>query len=86
MKNEARNFIGELVDILKSSGWIQGAINHPGAFGGKAKEKGMSTAAYAQSVLSGKSKASSQTKRQAKLALTLMSLRKRKKKKDKNAE
>jgi 2-hydroxychromene-2-carboxylate isomerase len=56
--------------------WIKGAIKHPGAFTKKAKAAGMSTSAFAAKVLSPKSKASTQTKRQAALAQTLRKFRK----------
>jgi hypothetical protein len=57
--------------------WIKGAIKHPGAFKAKAKRAGMSTAAYASKVLKKGSKASTTTKRQARLAKTLSKMRKR---------
>lgn len=47
--------------------WIKGAIKHPGAFSAKAKRAGMSTAAFAAKTLKKKSKASTETKRQANL-------------------
>jgi len=53
--------------------WIAGAIKRPGAFTRKAKAAGMSTGAYAKSVLAKGSGASTQTKRQANLARTLRS-------------
>jgi len=58
--------------------WIKGAIKHPGAFSAKAKRAGKSTRAYASSVLKKGSRASTTTKRQARLAKTLMSFRKAK--------
>lgn len=57
--------------------WIQGAIKRPGAFRAKAKRAGMSTSAYARKVTRKGSKASTQTKRQARLAQTLGKMRKR---------
>jgi hypothetical protein len=51
--------------------WIQGAIKRPGAFRAKARAAGMSTGAYAKSVLAKGSGASTRTKRQAALAQTL---------------
>jgi hypothetical protein len=62
----------------KKGGWIQGAIKRPGAFTAKAKAAGMSTSAYAKSVLKEGSKASTRTKRQANLAQTLGKMRKKK--------
>ena len=59
--------------------WIKGAIKHPGAFRAKAKRAGMSTRAYARHVLRKKSRASTRTKQQARLALKLMSFRKKRK-------
>ena len=55
--------------------FIQGAIKNPGAFSKKAKNAGMSTAAYANKVTKPSSKASTTTKRQANLAKTLSKLR-----------
>jgi hypothetical protein len=49
-------------------------IEHPGAFKAKAEAAGMSTEAYAHSVLSGDSKADGKTRKQASLALTLMGM------------
>ena len=57
--------------------WIQKAISKPGSFSAAAKRAGMSTAAYASAVLSGKIKASAQTKRRARLAKTLRRMSKR---------
>jgi hypothetical protein len=72
MKNE------EPLRYAKKGGWIQGAIKRPGAFTAKAKAAGMSTSAYAKSVLKEGSKASTRTKRQANLAQTLGKMRKKK--------
>ena len=58
--------------------WIQGAIKRPGAFSAKAKRAGVSTTAYARSVLKKGSRASATTKRQARLALTLGKMKKKK--------
>ena len=54
-------------------------IKHPGAFGKKAKAAGMSTSAYARSVLKSGSKATAQTKKQAALAKAFSTMRKKKK-------
>ncbi len=59
--------------------WIAGAIEHPGAFGKKAKTAGMSTAAFASKALKPGSQADEKTKKQAALAQTLSKMRKRKK-------
>ena len=59
----------------RKKNWIKGAIKHPGAFRKKAKKAGMSTSAYAKKVLQKGSKASSRTKKQARLAKTLSGLR-----------
>jgi len=53
--------------------WIKGAIEHPGAFGKKAKAAGESTREYAEEHKSDSGK----TGKQARLALTLMSMRKK---------
>lgn len=58
--------------------WIKGAIKRPGAFKAKAKRAGMGTGAYARKVLKKGSKASTRTKRQARLAQTLSKLRRKK--------
>lgn len=52
--------------------WIQGAIEHPGAFSEMAHEKGMGTMEMAHTVLKEGSRASTKTKRRAILAETLM--------------
>jgi len=51
--------------------FIAKAIKRPGAFRAKARAAGMSTGAYAKSVLAPGSGASTRTKRQANLAQTL---------------
>lgn len=61
--------------------WIKGAIKNPGAFRRKAKRAGMSTSAYATKVLKKGSRASAETKRQARLARTLSKMRKKRRKK-----
>jgi len=68
----------EVKRYAKEGGWIQGAIKRPGAFTAKAKAAGMSTSAYAKSVLKEGSNASTRTKRQAALAQTLGKMRKKK--------
>lgn len=62
----------------KKRKWIKGAIKRPGAFSAKAKRAHMSTSAYAHKVLRKGSRASTRTKRQARLALTLGRMRRRK--------
>jgi hypothetical protein len=57
--------------------FIKRAIKRPGAFAAKAKRAKRSTHAHARAVLKKGSKASTRTKRQARLALTLSKLRKR---------
>jgi len=61
--------------------WIQTAIpkSHEGRFTAQAKKKGMSVSAFANAVLSGKVKASTQTKKRARLAKTLGKLSRKKK-------
>ena len=58
--------------------WIQGAIEHPGAFKKKAEERGMSTSEFAEQVTSNPEKHDKTTVRQANLAKTLKKLRKHK--------
>lgn len=63
--------------------WIQGAIKRPGAFRAKAKRAGMSTEAYARSVIAKKKRGErvdDRTYRQARLALTLTGMRKKRRK------
>lgn len=57
--------------------WIKQAIRKPGSFRKAAKRAGESTAAYARTVLKKGSKASSITKRRARLAQTLARMRAR---------
>ncbi len=81
-KKEAKKKVDETVkkitsNVMKKGGWIQGAIKRPGAFTAKEKAAGMSTSAYAKSVLKEGSKASTRTKRQAALAQTLGKMRKK---------
>lgn len=58
--------------------WIQKATSkNKGAFRAKAKRAGMSTSAYARHVLRRNSRASTKTKRQARLAITLGKMRKK---------
>jgi hypothetical protein len=59
------------------------ANEHPGAFGRKAKEKGMSSAEYAAEVTANPEKHDPKTVKQANLAKTLMKLRKKKENKGK---
>uniref|UniRef100_A0A6M3XIY3 Uncharacterized protein n=1 Tax=viral metagenome TaxID=1070528 RepID=A0A6M3XIY3_9ZZZZ len=59
----------------KKKKWIQGAIKRPGAFSAKAKNAGMSTAAYAKK----KKGTPGQVGKQARLAMTLAKMRKKKK-------
>ncbi len=61
--------------------WIQGAIEHPGAFTAKAKAAGMGVQAYASKVGAKRSRASTQTKRQAALAQTLTDMARRRRRK-----
>lgn len=68
--------MGEGGDIMKEK-WIQKAIKRPGALTKKAKKAKMSVSEYINKVLSKKSKASTQTKRQAALAKTLRKLAKK---------
>jgi hypothetical protein len=67
--------------MARKKKWIKGAIKRPGAFSAKAKRAGMTTAAYATKVLKKGSRASAQTKRQARLAQTLGKMRKKKRRK-----
>jgi|TARA_R100000808_G_C2034229_1_gene76691 hypothetical protein len=60
--------------------WIGGAVKRPGAFTAKAKKAGMSVQAYANKVLKKGSKATAQTKRQARLAKTFKKMAPKKKK------
>ena len=49
--------------------WLQSAIKRPGAFTRKARAAGMSVQAYARKVVAPGSRADTQTKRQAYIAL-----------------
>lgn len=62
---------------MHKKNWIQGAIKKPGSFSKAAKRRGMSTSRYARSVLRKGSRASTLTKRRARLALTLAKMRRR---------
>jgi hypothetical protein len=66
-----------MANSSKKQNWIKDAIKRPGAFGKKAKAADMSTAAYANKVMSNKGKFSKRTQRQASLAKTLMGFKKR---------
>ena len=59
---------------MNNKNWMAGAVKHPGAFTRKAKAHGLSVKKYAADVMSGKSKADTQTKRQASLAQTFEKL------------
>ena len=60
--------------------WIKKATSkNKGVFRAKAKRAGMSTSAYARKVLKKGSRASTRTKRQARLAQTLGKMQRRKK-------
>tara|TARA_Y100001963_G_scaffold145963_1_gene220281 strand:- start:415 stop:645 length:231 start_codon:yes stop_codon:yes gene_type:complete len=65
----------------KKKDWIGSAVKRPGVFTAKAKRAGMSVQAYANKVLKKGSKASAQTKRQARLAKTFKKMGKKRKKK-----
>jgi hypothetical protein len=65
----------------KKKNWIQGAVKKPGVFTAKARRAGMTVQAYANKVLKKGSKASAQTKRQARLAKTFKKMGKKRKKK-----
>jgi hypothetical protein len=66
-----------MANSSKKQKWIKDAIKRPGAFGKKAKAADMSTAAYANKVMSNKKDFSKRTQRQASLAKTLMGFKKR---------
>lgn len=74
----ADRIVGATKKMKEGGNWIQGAIKRPGAFSAKAKKAGMSTSAYASSVLKEGTKASTRTKKQAVLAKTLSGMRKKK--------
>jgi hypothetical protein len=59
------------------TGWIQRAIQRPGAFRAKAKKAGMSTMAFARKVTASPSRYDARTVRQARLAQTLMGFQRR---------
>jgi hypothetical protein len=54
--------------------WIAKAVKHPGSFTRSAKRAGMGVQAYARKVTAKGSKASSTTKRRARLAQTFRKL------------
>jgi len=59
--------------------WIQEAVSeHPGAFSKKAKEHGMSTAEFAETVTKNPDEYDKRTVKQANLAKTLTKLRNKK--------
>jgi hypothetical protein len=58
--------------------WIQGAVEHPGAFTKKAEEHNMSVADFAAQVTAHPDKYDKTTVKQANLAKTLKKLRKKK--------
>jgi hypothetical protein len=64
--------------MAEEKNWIQGAVEHPGAFTKKAKERGMSTADLASKVTANPEQYDKTTVRQANLAKTLKKLRKKK--------
>ena len=63
--------------MVKKKNWIKGAVKRPGAFAKKAKRAKKSVAAYADQVLKKGSRASTRTKRQARLAQTLRKMRRK---------
>ena len=63
--------------MVKKKNWIKGAVKRPGAFAKKAKRAKKSVAAYANQVLKKGSRASTLTKRQARLAQTLRKMRRK---------
>lgn len=64
--------------MAEEKNWIQGAVEHPGAFTKKAKERGMSAADLASKVTANPEQYDKTTVRQANLAKTLKKLRKKK--------
>ena len=64
--------------MAEEKNWIQGAVEHPGAFTKKAQERGMSTAELAAKVTANPEEYDKTTARQANLAKTLKKLRKKK--------
>ena len=63
--------------MVKKKNWIKGVVKRPGAFAKKAKRAKKSVAAYADQVLKKGSRASTRTKRQARLAQTLRKMRRK---------
>jgi hypothetical protein len=59
--------------------WIQGAIKKPGSFSAQADKAGMSTAEFANEVMSNPGDYSAKTRKRAQLAKTLAGMRKKKK-------
>jgi hypothetical protein len=64
--------------MAEEKNWIQGAVEHPGAFTKKAQERGMSTSDLAAKVTANPEQYDKTTVRQANLAKTLKKLRKKK--------
>ena len=64
--------------MAEEKNWIQGAVEHPGAFTKKAKERGMSTSNLVSKVTANPDQYDKTTVRQANLAKTLKKLRKNK--------
>jgi hypothetical protein len=64
--------------MAEKKNWIQGAVEHPGAFTKKAQERGMSTSDLAAKVTANPEQYDKTTVRQANLAKTLKKLRKKK--------
>ena len=64
--------------MAEEKNWIQGAVEHPGAFTKKAEERGMSTSELAAKVTANPEQYDKSTVRQANLAKTLKKLRKKK--------
>ena len=64
--------------MAEEKNWIQGAVERPGAFTKKAKERGMSTATLASKVTANPEQYDKTTVRQANLAKTLKKLREKK--------
>jgi hypothetical protein len=64
--------------MAEEKNWIQGAVEHPGAFTKKAQERGISTSDLAAKVTANPEQYDKTTVRQANLAKTLKKLRKKK--------
>jgi hypothetical protein len=64
--------------MAEEKNWIQGAVEHPGAFTKKAQERGMSTSDLAAKVTANPEQYDKTTVRQANLAKTLKKLHKKK--------